>query len=92
MIVYPYLVAEYIQYEDITPFQPLQLACTIRDLEAAESIHGKLTAVVHYWLVYQLDNEYIILSFVLEADVAVNSNIVLPTHRQWEGGGQPRLC
>ena len=48
-------------------------------------MHGKLTAIVRYWLRYQVNDKYIILSFGLKADVAVNSIIGLPTLRKWSG-------
>ena len=32
MTQHPTLVAEYIQYDDVHPFQPLQLQCTVNDL------------------------------------------------------------
>ena len=48
-------------------------------------MHGKLTAIIQYWLRYETKNERVILSFGLGADVAVNSIIGLPTLRQWGG-------
>ena len=81
MTAHPHLVAEYIQYDDTTPFQPIQLACAVRDLEKVESMHGKLTEIVRYWLRYQVNDKYTILSFGLGADVAVNSIVGLPTLR-----------
>ena len=85
MTEHPHLVTEYIQYDDTTPFQPLQLACAVRDLEKAESMHGKLAAIICYWLQYQVNDKHITLFFGLGADVAVNSIVGLPTLRQWGG-------
>ena len=48
MTAHPNLVAEYIQYDDSNPFQPLQLSCAVRNLEIAESVHDKLTAIDRY--------------------------------------------
>ena len=44
-------------------------------------MQGKITAIVRYWLRYQVNNKYITLSFGLRADVVVNSIIGLPTLR-----------
>ena len=82
MTAHPHWVVEYIQYDNSNPFQPLQLACAVRDLEKAESMHGKLTAIVRYWMRYQVNDKYITLYFGLGADVVVNSIIGLPTLRQ----------
>jgi hypothetical protein len=40
---YPQCVAEYIQYDDSNPFEPIKLSCAIEDLTAAEALDGKLT-------------------------------------------------
>ena len=82
---HPHLVAEYIQYDDATPFQPLQLACAVRDLDTVKSMYGKLTAVVRYCLRYAVNGKRFTLSFGLGVDVAVNSIVGLPTLRQWGG-------
>ena len=78
---HPHLVAEYIQYDDANPFQPLQLACAVKDLKNTESMHGKLTAIVRYWMRYKVENKFTMLYFGLGADVAANSIIFLPTLR-----------
>ena len=44
----PHLAAEYIQYNDSKPFQPLQLQCAVDLLEVTVLMHGKLTTVVRY--------------------------------------------
>ena len=49
MIAHPHLVEKYFQCDDSTLFQPLQLACTVKDLEAAAYMYGKLTGTVRYW-------------------------------------------
>ena len=46
MTTHPLIVAEYIQYDDSKPFQPLQLQCAVNSLNATESMHGKITAVL----------------------------------------------
>ena len=48
-------------------------------------MHGKLTAIVRYWMRYDQGNKKSVLSFGLGADVAVNSLIGLPTLRKWGG-------
>ena len=84
MAQYPHLVTKYIYYNDATPFQPLQLQYTIKDLEKVESMHGKLTAIVRYWSCYKKNNKPALLSFGLDVNVAVNSTIIgIPTLRQW---------
>ena len=50
MITHPQLVAEFIQYDDRNPFDLLQLHCAVDDLVKIESMHGKLAAIVRYWL------------------------------------------
>ena len=54
MTTYPEIVAEYIQFDDSDPFQPLQLECAVSDLSAVEDNHGKLTAIVRYWTQYKV--------------------------------------
>ena len=81
MTQHPNIVAEYIQYDDATPFQPLQLQCTINDLETAELMNGKLTEIVCYWIRYEQGGNPVILSFGLSEDDDVNSIIGLPTLR-----------
>ena len=84
MTTYPEIVAEYIQFDDSDPFQPLQLECAVSDLSAVEDNHGKLTAIVRYWTQYKHeDGKRVVLSFGLGPDVNVNSIIGMPTIRQW---------
>ena len=49
MTTYPEIVAEYIQYVDNKPFEPIQLSCAVQDLDTVQAEHGKLTAIVRYW-------------------------------------------
>ena len=48
MTTSPEIVAEYIQYDDINPFEPIQLSCAVQDLNTVQAEHGKLTAIVSY--------------------------------------------
>ena len=50
---YPELVAEYVQFDEQHPFEPLQLHCEVEDLASIDSMHGKLTSIVRYWLRYK---------------------------------------
>ena len=79
---YPHLVADYIQYDNNKLSQPLQLQCAVNTLEVTESIHGKLTSIVRYWLWYKNGDTSVVLYFGLEPDVAVNSIIGIPTLSQ----------
>ena len=81
---YPECVAEYIQYDDADPFEPIKLSCAIEDLSAVEALHGKLTAIVRYHTRYvNADGTPTTISFGLGQGIAVNSIIGLPTLRQW---------
>ena len=73
MTSHSHLVAEYIQFDDAHPFEPLRLHCAVADLAKTESMHGKLTAIVRYWLRYKNDGKHVILSFGLGESVMVNS-------------------
>ena len=53
MTKHPHLVAEYIQFDNSCPFEPLQLHCAVVDLERAEFMYCKLTDIVIYWLSYE---------------------------------------
>ena len=53
MTIHPHFVTEFIHYDDRKPFEPLQLHCAVEDLVKTESLHGKLTAIVRYWLRYE---------------------------------------
>ena len=82
MTTRPHLVAEHIQYNDSKPFQPLQRKCAVNYLDAIESMHGKLTNIVRYWLLYKNGEDTVVPSFGLGSYLAVNSIIGLPTLRQ----------
>ena len=72
MTKHPHLVADYIQFDNSCPFQPLQLHCAVADLERVESMHGKLTAIVRYWSCYEQDGKGVLLSFGLGNSVTFN--------------------
>ena len=57
---HPHLVTEYIQFNDLDPFEPLRLHCAVADLNRTEIMHGKLTAIVCYWLRYKNDGSNVI--------------------------------
>ena len=78
---HPHLVTEFIQYDYANMFQPLKLVYTVKDQEQIEYIYDNLTAIVRYWLRYQVQNKYINLSFELGTDLAANLIIGLPTLR-----------
>ena len=84
MSKYPHLVAEYIQFDDSRPFEPLKLHCAVEDLVATESLHGKLTSIVRYWIRYSTKGKQELLSFGLGDSVAVNSLIGIPTIKAWK--------
>ena len=84
MTKYPHLVAEYIQFDDSRPFEPLKLHCAVEDLVATESLHGKLTSIVRYWIRYSKNDKKEILSFGLGDSVAVNSLVGIPTIKAWQ--------
>ena len=82
---HPHRVAEHIQYDEASPFQPPQLACAVKDLESTEYMYGKITSIFRYGLHYQVKNKYITFSFGLVDDVAVNLIVDLPTLMEWSG-------
>jgi len=84
MTKYPHLVAEYIQFDDSRPFEPLKLHCAVEDLVATETLHGKLTSIVRYWIRYSKNGKKEILSFGLGDSVAVNSLVGIPTIKRWQ--------
>ena len=82
---HPEIVAEYIQYDDVEPFDPIQLQCAVDDSNKTTQDQGKLTAIVRYHTPYQYtDGSPVLVSFGLGSDVAVRSIIGLPTLRQWQ--------
>ena len=48
MTKHPSLVAEFIQYDNVEPFDPIILQCAVTDLVKAENDHGKLTDIFRY--------------------------------------------
>ena len=44
MTTYTEIAAEYIQYDDNNPFEPIQLSCAVQDLNTVQAEHRKLTA------------------------------------------------
>ena len=82
IIQHPNIVAEYSQYYDAAPFQPLQLQCTVNNLDKIELMYGRLTAIVRYWIRYYQGGKPVVLLFGMGKDFTVNSTIVLPTLRQ----------
>ena len=56
MIKHPLLANEFIQYDDADRFDPIILKYTVVDLVKAENDHGKLTAIIRYWIPYTFTN------------------------------------
>ena len=84
MTQYPEIVAEYVQYDDEQPFQPLKLECAVKDIPTQDDLSGNLTAIVRYWTRYTEPNgQRAVFSFGLGRDIAVNSIIGVPTIRKW---------
>ena len=75
---------QYIQFDDVHPFESLRLYCAVEDLAKTESMYGKLNAIVRYWLRYKNDGKNVILSFDLGASVTVNSIVGIPTIKAWK--------
>ena len=83
---HPSIVAEYIQFDDNNPFDPIRLECAVPQLALSDEKQGCLTAIVRYFTKYtHKDGKPVILSFGLGKDVTVNAIIGLPTLRQWGG-------
>ena len=93
MTNYPNIVAEYISYNDNTPFQPIQLLCALKgttnphhhtqaEIDAANS----LTAIVRYKTPYYFSstNKPCYISFGLGSNVTVNSILGLPQLKIWK--------
>ena len=84
MIKHPLLANEFIQYDDADRFDPIILKYTVVDLVKAENDHGKLTAIIRYWIPYTFTNwKPVLLSFGIGAGVTVCSIIGIPTIYQW---------
>lgn len=81
---YPHTVAEYTQYDDSEPFEPIRLECAVQAVKKIEEEHGKLTAIVRYFTPYTYaDGSPVLLSFGLGAGVAVRSILGKPTLKAW---------
>ena len=80
----PHMIVEYIQFDDSHSFEPLQLHCTVEDLVKTDFMHGKLTAIVRYWLRYKQNGKRVILSFGSGDSVAVNSIVCIPIIKAWK--------
>ena len=73
---YPYIVKNYIQFDDKDKFELLGLNCAVN----VKHNMGKLTAIVTYYTQYTSVNKLpILLSFGLRNEVAVNAIIWTPT-------------
>lgn len=85
MTKYPAIVAEYIQYNDQQPFEPIKLAVALKDLAGCEIMKNRLTAIVRYWTPYKdSDGKHQVVSFGLGESISVNSIIGLPQLLQWK--------
>jgi len=77
----PPIVAEYTQYVDTKPREPIRLAVALKDLDGCEITENKLTAVVRYWTPY-FDSDgkrtRMVISFGLGESIVVNSIVGLP--------------
>jgi hypothetical protein len=76
----PEVVAEYLEFDDANPFEPVKLGGAIRDPAGlALEHHGDLTAVIRYYTPYATsDGDPITISFALGVDVTVNTIFGLP--------------
>ena len=83
---YPYIVKNYIQFDDKDKFEPLGLNYAVNDVKNVEHNVGKVTAIVTYYTRYTSVNKLpILLSFGLGNEVAVNTIIGKPTSKEWKG-------
>jgi len=79
MTNYPAIVAEYIQYNNQQPFEPIKLAVALKDLAGCEIMKNRVTAIVRYWTPYKdSDGKHQVVSFGLGNSISVNSIIGLP--------------
>jgi hypothetical protein len=78
--VRPDIVAEFISFDDASPFEPIKLGGAIQDpAEFVSDDHGNLTAVIRYYTPYtDTTGSPITLSFALGSDVTVNTIFGLP--------------
>lgn len=82
MTTNPYVVVEYIQYDDNMPSDPLQLYCTVEDLAKTEAMYGKLIAIVKYWLRSKHENKGRLLLLGLDTSDVVTSIVGIPAIKQ----------
>ena len=81
MTKHPSLVAEFIQYDDRDPFDPIILQYAVTDLVKVEDDHGKLTAIVRYLTPYTFnDGNTVLLLFGIGSGVTVPSIIGSPQY------------
>jgi len=85
MTTYPHIVAEYTQYDDSNPFDPIRLSVALQDLAGCDALKSKLTVIVRYWTPYfdNMGNQQII-SIGLGESISVNTIIGLPQLRSWK--------
>jgi hypothetical protein len=78
---YPHLVAEYREFNDKNPFEPIKLLGAIRHpSDFNETDYGLLTAIIRYKTPYTAtDGKPILLSIALGNDVSTNTIFGLPT-------------
>ena len=80
---YPYIVKNYMEFDDKDKFEPLGLNCAVNDVKYVENNQGKLTAIVIYYTRYtSIDKFLILLSFGLGNEVAVNAIIGKPALKE----------
>ena len=83
---FPSIVAEWIEYNDDTPFDPIKLDCAVEDNGSSQSEYGHLTHIVRYFTPYTYsDGSPVFLSFGLGKSVSVNAIIGLTDIRKWKG-------
>ena len=83
---YPYIVKNYIEFDDNDKFEPLGINCDVDNVNEVENNVGKLTAIVTYYTLYTSVNKLsILLSFGLGNEVVVNAIIGKPTLKVCKG-------
>ena len=86
IITYPYIVKNYIQFDDKDKFEPLGLNCAVKDIKDVGNNVGKLTTIVTYYTRHtSVNNLPILFSFGLGNEVAVNAIIGKPMLKEWNG-------
>jgi hypothetical protein len=76
----PSFVAEYVEFDDTNPFEPIKLGGAIREPDGFDAgNHGRLTAVIRYHTPYcTYDGNPVTISLALGNDVTVNTIFGLP--------------